>query len=352
MAQSFRFFCFLFAWPFIVFFADSAHAQANSNRAVIDRLDRIERDLMNIQRQSARDVGNTNMSSMGNDDADAAPEMVGAVEGDVQQQITLLQEDLRHLRGMLEKNEFETRQTSEALARLQKDVDFRLTALEKNSASSSQPQSISQEPPVEPQALQEPAPIKKNEQNRKIMVEQVSEPAAPVETEATIDTSIEAVAVDESSAANIAKTSAKETTAGDGTLTRTPNEEAPREHYNRAFRLLNQTRYEEAGSAFEQFTKKFSDDPLIGNAYYWLGETRYIQRDYVKAADSFRQGFEALPNGPKAPDNLLKLAMTLRALNRNDDACTVLGQIKVKFKNSSTSLLEKVEQERTRIGCK
>ncbi len=125
----------------------------------------------------------------------------------------------------------------------------------------------------------------------------------------------------------------------------------PREHYNYAFRLLNQTQYEEAAAAFAAFTKKYPKDPLVGNAFYWSGETFYIRRDYVKAADNFRQGFEALPDGPKAADNLLKLSMSLDALNRDKEACVVLAQITTKFKKSSSSVTDKADQEQKRIGC-
>lgn len=343
-------------------FSPPVSAQANSNRALMDRIDRLERDLMTMQRQNARGVGNTNMEALGGDDADADPQVMGTVEGDIQQQITLLQEEMRSLRGQLEQSEFEARKNADALQRLQKDVEFRLNALEQAPAAgiTTYPSEETDVAPAANNLSNEPLEIKKVGSSRKVAVQQVeeavpaSEPAEEPEPEATpepIDTTTEAVTVEKEPAEKSAKPS-KPTTAGDGTLTTTPKDEDPREHYNRAFRLLNQTRYDEAGKAFEQFTKKYPDDPLIGNAYYWLGETRYIQRDYVKAADSFRQGFEVLPSGPKAPDNLLKLSMTLRALNRNDEACVVLGQIKVKFKDSSTSLLDKVEQERTRIGCK
>ncbi len=331
-----------------------ALAQANSNRALIDRLDRIERELQTVQRSGTRG-GSTNISNAG--DADANPAMMGMVDGDVQQQIILLQEEVRSLRGELEKSNFEARKNADTLQRLQKDVDFRLNALEQAPVAST---TATSEPEViEPEVA--PTPIKKVESTRKIVVQQApstevtSDPESVTTEEMpeAIDTTTEAVPVKEEPSAAKVEKEKKPTTAGSGKLSKEPAVgDDPREQYNQAFRLLNQTRYDEAGAAFESFTKKHPDDPLIGNAYYWLGETRYIQRDYVKAADSFRQGFEVLPSGPKAPDNLLKLAMTLRALNRNDDACTVLGQIKVKFKNSSTSLLDKAEQERTRIGCK
>ena len=60
---------------------------------------------------------------------------------------------------------------------------------------------------------------------------------------------------------------------------------------------------------------------------------------------------QALPDGPKAADNLLKLAMSLDALGRDKEACVVLQQVVTKFKKSSTSVTDKATQERKRIGC-
>jgi tol-pal system protein YbgF len=125
----------------------------------------------------------------------------------------------------------------------------------------------------------------------------------------------------------------------------------PREHYNYAFRLLNQTKYKEAADSFAQFTKKHPKDALVGNAYYWQGETHYIRRDYGNAADMFRQGFEAMPDGPKAADNLLKLAMSLSALKREKEACVVLEQLATKFTKSSKNIANRAVQEQKRIGC-
>ncbi len=127
--------------------------------------------------------------------------------------------------------------------------------------------------------------------------------------------------------------------------------DTPRSLYNHAFKLLNQTNYAAAEQYFKQFTQQYPDDPLVGNAWYWLGESYYVRRDYVRAADSFRQGFEILPDGPKAGDNLLKLAMALAALKRNDEACVVLRQVEKKYANNSSSLRAKSKQEINRLGC-
>jgi tol-pal system protein YbgF len=124
---------------------------------------------------------------------------------------------------------------------------------------------------------------------------------------------------------------------------------SPRDHYNYAYKLLIQAKYPEAGASFADFTRQYPHDPLIGNGFYWLGETYYVRRDYVKAADSFRQGYEAMPSGPKAADNLLKLAMSLNAMDKNKEACIVLKQISTKFSSSSTA--SRADQESNRIGC-
>lgn len=230
--------------------------------------------------------------------------------------LSAMEDEIRALRGKLEESENQNRKLTESFERLQKDTDFRF-----NQLSSSAPAA-----PASPAA--EPAPVKSEEKP----VAAKSQPETPKGP----------------------------TTAGDGVL-RAPDAETkedktefatPREHYNYAFRLLNQTQYKEAAASFDSFTKKYPKDPLVGNAYYWAGETYYIRHDYTNAADSFRQGFESLPDGPKAADNLLKLAMSLSALKRDKEACVVLTQITTKFKKNSTSVTQKADQEIKRIGCK
>lgn len=227
-----------------------------------------------------------------------------AVSNPAQLEVKLggIEDELRRLRGKNEENEFQIKKLSETIEKMQRDIDMRFSDLG----------------------------------------------ASPVKHEP---------AVKSTPSADKAKPEPAETTAGDGIL-RPPaagnkSEFAtPRDLYNYAFRLLNQTKYEEAAKAFDDFTRQYPKDPLVGNAYYWQGETYYIRRDYVAAADNFRQGFEALPSGPKAPDNLLKLAMSLDALNRGKEACVVLQQITSKFKKGSTSIVDKAEAEQKRIGCR
>jgi tol-pal system protein YbgF len=277
------------------------------------RVEKIERDLMLLQRQVSRSGGG---SSGG-----AAP--AGSAELEVR--LSAIEEQLREMSGKAEENEFKIRKLTENLDKLQRDTDFRFGELAH--APVAQPTPANTLAPVSGQR-------KVPDENLKAEVDKNVRSLGK-----TVDT------VPPPSTANTPDNNA----ADDALETEFANS---RDHYNYAFRLLNQTQYDKASESFAAFIKKYPKDPLVGNAYYWQGETFYIRRDYVKAADSFRQGFEELPSGPKAPDNLLKLAMTLNALKRDKEACVVLGQVVSKFKTTSAAVSQKADQERKRIDCK
>jgi tol-pal system protein YbgF len=293
----------------------TAHAQADP--AAMERMERLERDIMLLQRQVARGGPSSGIITAGPSfSGDASLPAGGSAQLEVR--LSAIEEELRTLRGKIEENEFQVRKLSENFEKLQRDTEFRFSEM-------------GGKPLPDASVTPEEAPV---------------EEAKPKKFEGTPETP-----------AAVSDVPAGPTTAGDGVL-RAPDSQTadnfttPRDHYNYAFRLLNQTKYDEAAKAFDSFARKYAKDPLVGNAYYWQGETYYIRRDYVTAADLFRQGFEALPNGPKAADNLLKLAMSLNALKRDKEACVVLGQITTKFRKTSTSVTERAIQEQKRIGCK
>jgi tol-pal system protein YbgF len=274
----------------------------------MERMDRLERDIMLLQRQLAR--GEPLPAAATANLAPLTEEEIAASGGPASLDVRLsnMEDEMRVLRGKVEEVEFQNRKLAENFEKFQKDTEFRFGELQGGAPMS------------------DPAAATGSATERKPLAENGDVPASG-------------------------------TTAGDGVLrppsTQTGDDYAtPRDHYNHAFKLLQQTKYDDAAKTFEGFIKKHPKDPLVGNAYYWLGETHYIRRDYVAAADNFRQGFEVLPNGHKAGDNLLKLAMSLNALQRDKEACVVLGQVVTKYKKSSVSITEKAHQEQKRIGCK
>ena len=64
------------------------------------------------------------------------------------------------------------------------------------------------------------------------------------------------------------------------------------------------------------------NDPLAGNAQYWIGETYYVRGQYKNAADAFLKGYKKYKSSEKAPDTLLRLGMALAELGQKDAACS------------------------------
>lgn len=125
----------------------------------------------------------------------------------------------------------------------------------------------------------------------------------------------------------------------------------PQEQYDRAFGLLRQANYEDAEKAFKSFIDKNPKDKLIDNAKYWYAETFYVRAKFQDAAVAFGDAFQQNPKGNKAPDSLLKLALSLGQMEKTQDACTTLVELKSKYPNAPVVIRTKAEQERVRLKC-
>lgn len=128
--------------------------------------------------------------------------------------------------------------------------------------------------------------------------------------------------------------------------------DSPASHYEQAFALLRDKNYEAAGTAFEDFLKRWPNHELSANAKYWLGESWYVRNNFERAARVFAESYQQAPKGPKGPDNLLKLALSLNGMGKKDEACLTLAQLKKEYGASTSPILARAAQEGTRIGCK
>src|SRR5260221_11090933 len=113
------------------------------------------------------------------------------------------------------------------------------------------------------------------------------------------------------------------TSGGRGTL---PSG-AAQDQSNYAFGLLRQADYPGAEEALRSFVQRYPNDPLAGNAEYWLGETYYVRKDYNNAAATFAEGYRKYPQSGKAADNLLKLGMSLGNVGQKKEACLTFRQV-------------------------
>jgi tol-pal system protein YbgF len=79
------------------------------------------------------------------------------------------------------------------------------------------------------------------------------------------------------------------------------------EVYEKALAILREGRYGEAATAFNQFLEKYPGSAYSDNAYYWLGETYYVTRDFDRSLAAFKQLAAAYPMSPKLPGARLKI---------------------------------------------
>ncbi|MBR9824309.1 MAG: tetratricopeptide repeat protein [Alphaproteobacteria bacterium] len=109
--------------------------------------------------------------------------------------------------------------------------------------------------------------------------------------------------------------------------------------------------FDGAQLGFEQFVADHADHGSAGEAYYWLGETFYVRDNFGSAADNYIASLRTQPNGPRAPDALVRLAASLRGLGRVDEACDTLGRFSRQFPNAGPDSRDRAARESVRANC-
>jgi tol-pal system protein YbgF len=128
----------------------------------------------------------------------------------------------------------------------------------------------------------------------------------------------------------------------------------PKKAYDTAYGYLLQRDYGAAEAAFDAFVKRYPNDPLAGNAQYWLGESLYVRGQYRAAAGAFLKGYQSYRNNSnsgKVAETLLKLGMSLQRLGQKDAACSSYNELSVNFPNAPPQVKASAQLERQRAGC-
>ncbi len=303
-------------------------AQSRDLQPVLDRLQRLERDIrtlnVRISRSGATNGGETSAP------VSASPQGGSVGLARIDARLSQLEEELRAGTGRVEDITFQLQQVNKRLEKLIADIDYRLSALESGRVGQTG--------------------------------------SSPQVNAATVPTGVQKVVPGESRPGVLgtltgSDLSASPPVAGVAAQPATGGQEAakpvsvlppggPKERYSYAFSLLQKAEYGRAEAAFSEFVTLYADDPLSGNARYWLGETYYVRGRYVKAAEVFLAAYQANSKGAKAPGTLLKLGMSLANLDKKVQACASFDKLTADFPNASPVILAKVKSERRKSGCK
>jgi tol-pal system protein YbgF len=277
----------------------SVQAQQGRDAAIAQRISDMERTLQDLQRAVYRGEAppprTSGPSSTDLRAAGIAPEALTQRLVSNEQRMSDIEAELRRLTSSIETAVHEVDIMRGRVDNLVADVDFRLTTLER---------AIQTGDAAGPQAS-EPLP-------------------------------------GERSVAKVAETQPVPTLP-DGT---------PTEQYQHALSLLMVTaKYDTAEQAFRSFLEQNVDHPLAANAQYWLGETYYVRKNYAEAAAAFIEGYTRHPEGSKSADNLLKLGMSLAALENKDDACASFDEFDTRFPDADPRLRRQADQQKENLSC-
>jgi tol-pal system protein YbgF len=303
-------------------------ARAQDTTDLRNEMSRLRQDVADLQRQLASG-GRGSVSSSAGQSA-VAPVGNETVSAKLKVQVDQMYQELRGVIGQIEQLNFQIEQIGTKVDKLAADVEFRLAAIERGGgvapASPRDGGLSGQTPPAQPQGS----------------------PSAPVSP---------GVADLDSGLSDLPPPSTATTLQGSRTPPPPPGlsgaspQGSPEQQYAAAFGLLRAGDYAAAADGMDQFLKNNPGHELAGNATYWLGETYYVRKDYQSAATHFMEGFEKYPQSRKAPDNLLKLGMTLAALDHKAEACQALGEVRRKYPKAPEKVLQRAGIERERLNC-
>jgi tol-pal system protein YbgF len=314
--------------------AGPAPALAQDVQSLSEQVERLQRELSDLERYVYASGGGTGTVPTGN--------VAASQEVRLQQ----LESELGRMNGKIEELSFRISQVSEQLDRMNKDIDFRLTQLEHGSGTM---------PPVSDAEMAGGAAETASSVTLPSSAGTGGSQTLGTMSQAELDAQLARQQTADPTAA--AAAAAAPTGSSGGTTTAsviTPYDlpgSTPEEQYEYAFGLLRQANYPEAEAALRTFLDRHPDDLLSGNAQYWLGETYYVRGNFQQAAVTFAEGYQKYPNSGKAPDNLLKLGMSLGELGKNQEACVALSQLRKQFPNAPGNIQDRAARERQRYGC-
>jgi len=262
---------------------------------LVRKMERLQKELNDLQRYVYRGGGAATGAGP------SSGEVVGTdVAARMQLQINQMQEQLRTMNGRVEEIEHRISVLEQRLGRMAEDLEIRLQHIEDAVAGG---------------AAVAPSPG-----------EQGPDSAAAADRPATASPDTPATPV-------------------------LPEGATPREQYDFAYELLKKRDYSGASVALEAFLEKNPDDQMAANAIYWLGETHYARQEYKAAAKVFLEGYQKYPKHAKAPDNLLKLGMSLAAYGDTDNACKTFKKLLSTFPDAPARITKAAKNEQQKLSC-
>jgi tol-pal system protein YbgF len=291
-------------------FANAEDYYSQNKNSAMERLEHLEQELNNLQQHIYKSKLANNKQLVAN---------VNNTNADLDARIDTLEEKIRELTGKIEQVEFNNKRLAEMIEKISADNEFRFSELEKKqSAGNAQDATKHTSKDFSTRANEnKPQPNKTNKDDNPSQILGT----IPADKEASIKAEEES------------------------------EENTTRNKYEAAFTLLKQSKIDSAQKAFKIFVEQNKDSAYTGQAYYWLGETYYVKKEYEQAALNFLHSYKKFPKSSKAPDSLLKLSLALNKSGRTKQACTMLKKLSAEYPGASQTVLKKAKEEAQKMNC-
>lgn len=115
--------------------------------------------------------------------------------------------------------------------------------------------------------------------------------------------------------------------------------------YDAAFDLLKKGKYDKASARFAQFVQTYPQSQYTDNAWYWLGNARYINRRYDAALKALHRLLSEFPDSRKAPRALYKIGVIKDELGKFDQARKILNRVIDKYPDTDAANLARQRLE-------
>jgi tol-pal system protein YbgF len=303
----------------IVFFANISFAQQDKMNELLDRLEKIQKDIQTLEK------------AVYSKNAVLPSDNVVVNEALTRQlaKISELEKQIQQMTSKFEENNYKLQQLSDRLNKVSNDSQLRFQQLESNRA-------ISEKVSTPKEVVIEKTPaVKKNETNILNSEEVNKEEENVIQEKPFVSENIKL----------------KEKEKINKPKTKVLPKVSIAEQYKYATNIMKSGDFEKAEIAFKEFVDTHSKHELAGSAQFWYGETFYIRQLYEDAAAAFLEGYTKYPNSPKAPENLLKLGVTLAELGEIEQGCKMIINLKKAYPKTDAAILQKSSYEKKRFNC-
>ncbi len=254
-----------------------------------------------------------------------------------------IREELKQLRNSVEEIQFETENAKRRQQDLFQNLERRMIRTERNQqvlnpqlAGALSDDSVNQ---INPQNNQQGAEegisgasINGDVANQVVVVDGSNDSALSTTTNAAIQIAI-----------------APENTLAEAEEPLTAGLQEQQQAYEQAFELLKQSRYEDAIIQFQRMADTWPHSQLAADAYYWMSEARYVNREFERALSGFKTVVSKYPDSQRIPEALLKVGYIQYDIGAYEKAADTFRDILVRFPGHQVALsaqtrLRRIEQ--------